>query len=414
MTTPQKSYDIQPGQDLNDNAGFVPLSVLVDNYSPYWLLLPDAGRWVPPYTSGIVLPLIHATTNRAQWINPPLSGLSTPSYVATAGYAHLTYVALELAYSAGAPVPLTALSQQQSFSVAEGGTISKTLPFLAQGVRIDNPGGTCYTIVGTSLIIPPWTTAWIANFTTPFNTITVQPITNPNGTPNTTLGGPIVATFYAQPVTSSGGTPYTQPTTVISLNQFKSASQGTGNLTIAVTISPSAGDLLVAAIQCASNGVPSAPSGWNLIFGPSLGAATNYYLSVFTKVSDGTEGPTVTFTNTGTSYIRQAVISEYSNVPKSGIKQSISSASISASATLPTLTVGSAYVPWLFVYIWDGDTGSVTLTTPPAGFTGDGVVNAVGSMGIIHNIIGPAGNIASGTGTLSGAESGIAVAISFA
>lgn len=211
MTIAQKSYDVAPGTDINDNAGFVPLSVLVDNYSPYWLLLPDAGRYVPPYTSGVVLPLIHADVNRAQWSNPPISGLSNQTYVGTAGFAHLTYVDAALAYSAGAAVPYTALSQQQAFSANEGDPIVETLPFLAQGVRIDNPGGTCYTIVGTSLIIPPWTTAWLANFTTPFNAIDIEPIANPNGIPNSNIGGPIVATFYAQPVSSSGGSQYTQP-----------------------------------------------------------------------------------------------------------------------------------------------------------------------------------------------------------
>ncbi len=380
MPVAQKSYDISPGTDLADNAGFVPLSVLIDNYSPYWLLLPDAGRYVPPYTSGTVLPLIHADSNRAKWSNPPLSGLSLPSgYIDTAGFAHLTYVAEQLAYVSGSAVPNSVLSQQQSFSVAEGGTISETLPFLASGVRIDNPGGTAYTIVGTNLVIPPWTTAWLANFTTPFNTITIQPIANPNGTPNTTTGGPLVATFYAQQVTSSGGTPYVSPSANIIIVQSATANLGS----IVFPQTATAGNLLV--IAATSNSTINTPAGWTAM--PANNNSSIVKIAGFYKISDGTETSVSVNTN-------NSAFVEISGLPKNGLFNNSSSTS-SSGITITAVSVSSPYTPWLFFWIY-GNYTSATYTVPAA-FT---IIKSVGdSLVFAYQIIGPTGLQSSGTGT---------------
>ncbi len=337
MTVAQKSYDIQPGQDVDDNADFIPLSVLVDNYSPYWLLLPDAGRYVPPYTAGSVFPLIHATTNRAHWSSPPVSSLQAPStYIDTAGFAHLTYVAETLAYVAGSIVPNSVLSQQASFSVSEGGTLTETLTFLAQGVRIDNPGGTAYTIVGTNLVIPPWTTAWVANFTTPFNTITIQPIANPNGTPNTTAGGPLVATFYAQQLTTSGGTPYTQPTTTAKFSQSVKNTSVSPSVALNLPSPAVAGDLIVAAIGWDRTSVTS-PTGCGitgftqLVFTAGSNGSFGYWIG-YKVAAGGEQNLTATIVGAGTSNIG-GMVGVYTGNANGLAQTNITAASNSSSVT---------------------------------------------------------------------------------
>lgn len=85
----QRSFDIYPGTNLTEPLSFYPLAVIVDNYSAYWLQVPDAGRFVPPYTVGAILPLIHAVQAYANWDNSPY-GVQTVA-ATTSQIAHLTF-----------------------------------------------------------------------------------------------------------------------------------------------------------------------------------------------------------------------------------------------------------------------------------------------------------------------------------
>lgn len=85
----QRSFDIFPGVNLTEPLGFYPLAVIVDNYSGYWLQIPDAGRYVAPYTTGAILPLIHAVQAYANWDFSPYGPQAITA--TSAQIAHLTY-----------------------------------------------------------------------------------------------------------------------------------------------------------------------------------------------------------------------------------------------------------------------------------------------------------------------------------
>jgi hypothetical protein len=65
------NFKVQAGQDINTNVGFNPLSVVVSNYSPYYIWFPDGLSFCPPWTGGVIIPLQHATQARALWSLTP-------------------------------------------------------------------------------------------------------------------------------------------------------------------------------------------------------------------------------------------------------------------------------------------------------------------------------------------------------
>lgn len=62
---------VPAGLDINQNIQFPPKSVVVYNYSPFYIYLPDGLAFVSPWTGGAIIPLSHATQARATWKTTP-------------------------------------------------------------------------------------------------------------------------------------------------------------------------------------------------------------------------------------------------------------------------------------------------------------------------------------------------------
>jgi hypothetical protein len=83
-----RSFTINPGNELTQSLGFTPIAVVVDNFTPYWLFLQDAGRYVPPFTTGAILPVSHVTQAYVSWKSTPfgnqlVAGATVGNYTAT-------------------------------------------------------------------------------------------------------------------------------------------------------------------------------------------------------------------------------------------------------------------------------------------------------------------------------------------
>lgn len=75
-------------------------SVLVDNYTPSYIWLSDAGRFVAPFTQGFVAPLNGCQTADVRWITPPGILVPTPG----TGQAQVTFTAEVVTPSSGTQV----------------------------------------------------------------------------------------------------------------------------------------------------------------------------------------------------------------------------------------------------------------------------------------------------------------------
>ena len=223
MAGSQAVFDLQPGTDVSQVLQFQPISVIVDNYSPYWIYLPDAGRYVPPYTTGGAYPLKYAQGAKIQWTAPNISGIAQLPFIATAGLAHFNFTDDELVYSPATAIPNQVFLQSQAYTINEGQTLDLTatpLDFLAMGVRIDNPGGTTYALGNTGITAPQWTVGFTVDVLPPFNSIVIAPTTDPAGRSNTTRGGPVTITFYAAQIGNSPGIALPVPTDIYLANNM--------------------------------------------------------------------------------------------------------------------------------------------------------------------------------------------------
>lgn len=208
MAGSQAVFDIQPGTDITQILQFQPVSVTVDNYSPYWIYLPDAGRYVPPYTTGGTYPLKYAKGAKIVWAAPQISGIAQLPLIPTAGMAHFNFTDEQMVYTPATAIPNQVFLQSQAFTINEGDTLDLTatpLDFLAMGVRVDNAGGTTYALGSTGMTAPQWTSAFTVDIMPPFNSIVIAPTPDPAGRSNTTRGGPVTITFYASQIGNSPG-----------------------------------------------------------------------------------------------------------------------------------------------------------------------------------------------------------------
>lgn len=202
----QQSFDLTPGENLvNYNLHFTPLSAVIDNMTPYWVRLPDAGRYIAPYSTGGSVPLINAMGGTVLWEAPAIAGIATIPFITNSGVLHITFVDEVLSYTPPSAIPDIAFNNSDSFTWAVGTTLTQSIPFLAIGTRIDNPSGTAYTIAGTGLVIPPWTIGYTIDILPPYNTITIQPVANPSGVPNVSIGGPLTLVAYSGKIGISPG-----------------------------------------------------------------------------------------------------------------------------------------------------------------------------------------------------------------
>ena len=393
LTIGQLSFDISAGDNLAQAAPFTPLAVMVDNYSPYYLLLPDAGSYVPPWTIGAILPLIHASICQATWANPESTAIATIPYVAAAGFAHLRFLDTALPSSAGTSLSQSGLTNGVSFSAAVGNSITITpnlLTFLAIGLRIDNPSGTSYQIVETSQVIPMFTSGWTIDIDPPFNTLTIVPYQIPGTLTNKSIGGPITAFLYPYNIGQNGGT--TIPTSFIPY--FISATTNTVTGTsIPITIpTPQVGDLVVFAI-----GMSGSTSGYTIT--PPANVTT--VSSVYKRVIDGTEGtnPTFTFTsNLSATYQIVAIVYRGTQ----GLVNVSSSGSV-AGVNLASENITPFTIPWIALFIMTDFTTSyefTAITTPPLNMITR--ISQSGMGAFDTNALTSSAAYATGTGSITG------------
>lgn len=99
-------FSVPAGLDINQNIGFAPTACVVANYSPYYIYLPDGLSFVPPWTSGAIVPLAHATQARATWSNSPFGAQTIAATASGITYsAQFTYTDdPNLSYSGGSIV----------------------------------------------------------------------------------------------------------------------------------------------------------------------------------------------------------------------------------------------------------------------------------------------------------------------
>src|ERR1035437_8138296 len=64
-------FNIPAGLEVNQSLSFAPLAAICNNYTPYYIYFPDGLSFCPPWTSGAIIPLAHATQARAGWKQTP-------------------------------------------------------------------------------------------------------------------------------------------------------------------------------------------------------------------------------------------------------------------------------------------------------------------------------------------------------
>lgn len=101
MSDRYSSFTVAEGMPLSSDLGFLANTVIVDNVTASWLFMPNAGRYVPPFTYGATFPLgAGVQVAQAAWRTPP--GVTAPT--AGSGQAQLTFTDAVLAPSNGQPV----------------------------------------------------------------------------------------------------------------------------------------------------------------------------------------------------------------------------------------------------------------------------------------------------------------------
>lgn len=137
----QISIDLVPYTEYRKNIGFQAHTVVIDNYTPVWIYVPDANQYVPPYTAGFQVPLFHTTDyGYVTWVAPP--GVPNPTPVGDTK-AHITWVAVNLGYSAGYSVT----PQSVSPTKLSGQTVVTPLPAPNFQVLVASPGPTKSIVV---------------------------------------------------------------------------------------------------------------------------------------------------------------------------------------------------------------------------------------------------------------------------
>lgn len=342
------SLSIPVGYDINQPLNFAPTAVIVSNYSPYYLYFADAVNFCPPWTSGAVIPLSHATRGRASWGYTPfgVQTITTPpegvTYIANLVFTDDPSLSL----SGGTLVVVPADTRSVSFSATPGASVvTGALSYPTIGCRVDNNTGTWYQIGTTGFLIPPYTTGFTVDLLPAINSLTVAPTTPPYGNPNNTNGTGITVTLYAGYIGNSSGN------TVIvdypiQLLQSNTLTTSTLNSTITLPTPATAGNLLVAVFASANSTASvtvTGPAGWTTIY-TSLAATTVCWIGY--KVAVGGEANALFTLPGGTDIANSICIAEYTAF-NHGVFQNANAAGSTATATpitSPLIAIGlSAY-----------------------------------------------------------------------
>lgn len=201
------TYSIVAGQEINAPLQFAPVAVIVNNYTPYYIYLPDGLTFCPPFTAGVVIPLAHATQARATWSQSPFGTQNVVTIPGVTYTANLTYTEdPNQSLSGGTPVTPPLDTRSTVYTAIPGNTLTTgVLPFTAFGARVDNYTGTWYQIGTTGILVPPFTTGFTLNLLPPVTSLALTPATPPYGT-NQNTGTLVVLTVYPIAIGNSSGT----------------------------------------------------------------------------------------------------------------------------------------------------------------------------------------------------------------
>ena len=346
MEYSSSTYHIPAGLELNVNIGFAPRAAIINNYTPFYIYFPDGPSFCPPWTSGAIIPLGHATQARASWLNNPFGhqALYTTTdiiYTATITFTDNPNAGI----GGGTVIPEPYDTRSSVFFAMPGNTITTgTLAFSAYGCRIDNYTGTWYEIGTTGILVPPFTTGFTIDIIPPVTSLILSPAIPPYGT-NETSGTQVVLTLYAAKIGNSSGN------TVIvhypiQLLQSNTLATTTQNSTISLPTAATADNLLVAvfAYADASARTVTGPAGWTTIFTTSPGATTGCWIGYKKAIGGETNA---SFTLSGaTAPANSICIAEYTGFDPT-IFQTANASGNTASVTpttSPLITIGlSAY-----------------------------------------------------------------------
>lgn len=201
------TFSITAGNEINAPLQFAPVAVIINNYTPYYIYLPDGLTFCPPFTAGVVIPLAHATQARATWLQSPFGNQIVTAIPGVTYTANLTFTEdPNQALSGGTPVVPPLDTRSAVYSAAPGATLTTgALPFTAFGARVDNYTGTWYQIGTTGILVPPFTTGFTLDLLPPVTSLVLTPATPPYGT-NQNTGTLVVLTVYPIAIGNSSGT----------------------------------------------------------------------------------------------------------------------------------------------------------------------------------------------------------------
>ena len=135
---PTPSGTVNNGQiALATGIGFPPKSLIVDNYTPYWLFIPQCNSYVGPWVVGAVKPLLHMTDQVTVIYQSPFTSSQTPTDI---GF--FTEFGWTEAVLAPAPGSIIAVNSQNQIS-----NTSDATPLLDYACNV-------MTVTGTATLIP--------------------------------------------------------------------------------------------------------------------------------------------------------------------------------------------------------------------------------------------------------------------
>ena len=339
---------------ISENIGFQAQSIVVDNFTPYWLYIPSSLGYIPPWTTDVVRGLIHATDFvKVEW-RSPLS--DTQVLQSTAKFVSFLFTDAIIPASSG--------------TIAYGipqlvNNIITSYPYTASNMVITDLG-----VLGPILAIEPSSGGYSLQSLT-FNSPTVAQtysIYRANGLSSrgatkvpTNVYDPIVPIFNGLVRYQSNTMP--SSTVIVGPRNF-SSNTGTVNLTVPTT--SISGDILIAFIHATNNAAGfMTPTGWTLQLS-QIGAASTGNLAIFTRIADTNDpGKIYAFNITGVAGIEGFICA----VREANAIYSNSSINVISSATtVVSWNSTSATPPGIGLAVSFGNYLSATFT-PSSGAT---------------------------------------------
>ncbi len=118
-------FNVVAGSEINQNIGFAPTAVIVNNYSPYYIYFADGLSFCPPWTSGAIISLAHATQARASWLSTPFGEQTISPPLPEASYtASFSFTDEEVGLSGGTAVINPYSLLERGGGAASGGSFN--------------------------------------------------------------------------------------------------------------------------------------------------------------------------------------------------------------------------------------------------------------------------------------------------